>query len=77
MQNRTLGTIVRSAVACGLLGIAALAGAQTVKIGLIMTYSGQFADPAAQLDNGIKLYVKQHGDLVAGKKELQKKKDSK
>ena len=29
---------------------------QTVKIGLIMTYSGQFADPAAQMDNAIKLY---------------------
>ena len=27
----------------------------TVKIGLIMTYSGQFADAAAQMDNGIKL----------------------
>jgi branched-chain amino acid transport system substrate-binding protein len=41
---------------------------QTVKVGLIMTYSGQFADVAAQMDNGIKLYVKQHGDAVAGKK---------
>ncbi|HSV23941.1 MAG TPA: ABC transporter substrate-binding protein [Xanthobacteraceae bacterium] len=41
---------------------------QTVKIGLIMTYSGQFTDPAAQMDNGIKLYMQQHGDVVAGKK---------
>ena len=41
---------------------------QTIKIGLIMSYSGQFADPAAQMDNAIKLYVKQHGDTVAGKK---------
>ena len=40
----------------------------TIKIGLIMPYSGQFADTATQLDNGIKLYVKQHGDTVAGKK---------
>jgi branched-chain amino acid transport system substrate-binding protein len=40
----------------------------TVKIGLIISYSGQFADTAAQMDNGIKLYVKQHGDTVAGKK---------
>ena len=31
-------------------------------------YSGQFADTAAQIDNGIKLYMKQHGDKVAGKK---------
>src|SRR5262249_55046340 len=45
------------------------AGAQApVKIGLIMPYSGQFADTAAQMDNAIKLYVKQHGDTVAGRK---------
>ena len=41
---------------------------QTVKIGLIMPYSGQFADAALQMDNAIKLYVKQNGDSVAGKK---------
>jgi branched-chain amino acid transport system substrate-binding protein len=40
----------------------------TVKIGLIMAYSGQFADTAAQMDNAVKLYMKQHGDTVAGKK---------
>ncbi len=39
-----------------------------MKIGLILTYSGQFADAATQIDNGIKLYMKQHGDTVAGKK---------
>jgi branched-chain amino acid transport system substrate-binding protein len=48
---------------------AATAQAQdTVKIGLILSYSGQFADTAAQIDNGVKLYMKQHGDTVAGKK---------
>ena len=59
----------------GLLGLATAlfvatgANAQnTVKIGLIMAYSGQFADTAAQIDNGVKLYMKQHGDTVAGKK---------
>ena len=35
---------------------------------MILPYSGQFADPATQIDNGIKLYMKQHGDTVAGKK---------
>src|SRR6201987_2693237 len=39
-----------------------------IKIGVISAYSGQFADTAAQIDNGIKLYMKQHGDTVAGKK---------
>ena len=62
-------------IATTLFGLAALtfaassAQAQgTVKIGLIMAYSGQFADTAAQMDNAIKLYIKQHGDTVAGKK---------
>jgi branched-chain amino acid transport system substrate-binding protein len=41
---------------------------ETVKVGLIMTYTGQFTEPATQMDNGIKLYMKQHGDVVAGKK---------
>jgi branched-chain amino acid transport system substrate-binding protein len=59
----------------GLAGLAlALSGASTadaqdtVKIGIINPYSGQFADTAIQMDNAIKLYVKQHGDMVAGKK---------
>jgi branched-chain amino acid transport system substrate-binding protein len=49
-------------------GLSTAANAQgTVKIGVIAAYSGQFADTAAQIDNGIKLYMKQHGDKVAGK----------
>ncbi len=63
-----------------LLAAAALpfaANAQnTVKIGIISAYSGQFADTAAQIDNGIKLYMKQHGDTVAGKKIEVIRKDS-
>ena len=60
-----------SGLAClvGTLLAATSANAQgTVKIGLICPYSGQFADTAAQMDNGMKLYMKQHGDTVAGKK---------
>ena len=40
----------------------------TMKIGIIDPYSGQFADTATQMDNAIKLYIKQHGDTVAGRK---------
>ena len=48
--------------------------ADTVKIGLIMAYSGPFADTANQMQRGIDLYIAQHGDEVAGKKiELIKK----
>jgi branched-chain amino acid transport system substrate-binding protein len=56
----------------GIAAISALliaTGAQAqVKIGLIISYSGQFADTGIQLDNGFKLYMKQKGDTVAGKK---------
>jgi len=48
----------------------------TVKIGVVMSYSGQFADPGSQIDNGIKLYMKQNGDTVAGKKIELIRKDS-
>ena len=41
---------------------------EVVKIGLIMAYTGQFADAASQMDRGITLYMKEHGDTVAGKK---------
>ncbi len=50
------------------LGANHAAAQSTVKIGVVMSYSGQFADPGVQIDNGIKLYMKQHGDTVAGKK---------
>jgi branched-chain amino acid transport system substrate-binding protein len=51
------------------VAIAPAANAQgSIKIGLIMPYSGQFADAATQMDNAIKLYVKQKGDTVAGRK---------
>ncbi|WP_193177495.1 ABC transporter substrate-binding protein [Oricola nitratireducens] len=55
------------ALTLSLLGGSAMAQ-DTVKIGIINAYSGQFADPGAQLDAGIKLYMQQHGDEVAGKK---------
>jgi branched-chain amino acid transport system substrate-binding protein len=41
---------------------------EVIKIVLLMTYSGQFTDAAAQMDHGIALYMKEHGDTVAGKK---------
>jgi len=60
-----------TALACFAATLLATASAQaqgTVKIGVIMSYSGQFADTGTQIGNGIKLYMKEHGDTVAGKK---------
>src|SRR6201988_3650602 len=56
--------LLASAILAALTGVA---NAQ-IKVGVILPYSGQFADTATQIDNGIKLYMKQHGDTVAGKK---------
>ena len=57
---------------CALLALGLAPGAaraqDSIKIGLIMPFSGQFADTATQMDDGIKLYLKQHGDKLAGKK---------
>lgn len=49
---------------------------ETVKIGVILPYSGPFADAANQLQAGIDLYIAKHGDEVAGKKIEIIKKDT-
>ncbi len=54
--------------AAALLAASSANAADTIKIGLIEPYSGQFADAATQQDNAIKLFMKQNGDMVAGKK---------
>jgi len=70
MQRMTMQKIM-GALACAgtvfAVSFSALAQ-QPVKIGLINVLSGQFADAGVQLDNGIKTYMKQHGDVIAGRK---------
>jgi branched-chain amino acid transport system substrate-binding protein len=64
-HHAALGAVV---LALSILAPGASLAQDTVKIGVINAYSGQFADPGAQLDAGIKLYMQLHGDTVAGKK---------
>ena len=40
------------------------ASAQTIKIGLISTYSGPGAAQGDQIDKGVKLYMKLHADKL-------------
>jgi branched-chain amino acid transport system substrate-binding protein len=55
--------------AAALIAMAPPASAQgTVKVGIILSLSGQFADAGAQMLNGVKTYMKEHGDTVGGKK---------
>ena len=63
-------------VVAALFAVTAAHAQDAVKIGLIMAYSGQFADTATQMQNGVDLYIKQHGDTVAGKKIEIIKKDT-
>lgn len=61
----------RSAVAaaCMVVGLTTASFAQTVRLGVVNTYSGPFAAVGELLDRGIRLYVKQHEkDLPPGVK---------
>jgi branched-chain amino acid transport system substrate-binding protein len=55
-------------LALGLCGAGVAHAEDTVKVCLIISYSGQFADTGNQMDHGVSLYMKQNGDTVAGKK---------
>src|SRR6186713_20195 len=66
MMKRSL--IAGAALLAATMLPAAVNAQETIKIGVITAFSGQFADTSAQIDNGIKFYVKEHGDTVAGKK---------
>jgi len=65
-MNRLAAGLV--GLALSIVAVTAAYAQGTVKIGLILPYSGQFADTATQMDNAIKLYVKEKGDTVAGRK---------
>lgn len=69
-------TIAGVVIAAAGLAASAAHAQGSVKIGVVMSFSGQFADTGTQIDNGIKLYMKQHGDTVAGKKIEIVRKDS-
>jgi branched-chain amino acid transport system substrate-binding protein len=46
----------------------ALAQAKPFKVGLLLPMTGPFASTGRQIDNGVKLYMQQFGDTVAGRK---------
>src|SRR3546814_21093872 len=50
------------------LGAMTSVQAKDVKIGVVLPMSGRFASHGKQLGNGIKLFMSEHGDTVAGDK---------
>ncbi len=69
---------VALALAAATVGVALPAAAQTVKVGVILTYSGPAASLGDQIDKGMSLYVKEHEkELPSGVKiELVKRDDT-
>lgn len=55
-------------IACLLATILPAHADTPLKIGLVAPFSGPFADYGKQMDAGIKAYLHQHGDSVAGRK---------
>jgi branched-chain amino acid transport system substrate-binding protein len=64
--NMVLGAVAAAALVGGSAFSASAADA--VKIGLILPMTGGQASTGKQIDHAVKLYMKQHGDTVAGKK---------
>lgn len=62
-----LRALLAAALASALLTGAA-AAQETIKVGLISSQTGPFAAVGRQLEAGVRLYMQQNGDTVAGKK---------
>src|ERR1035437_3436173 len=61
-------TGVIAALAVGTLAVGSAYAQDTVKIGLVASMTGQQASTGRQTKAAVDLYMKQHGDTVAGKK---------
>ena len=60
----------RLAVTLAVLG-AGIVGAraqEAIRIGLLLPFSGPYADYGMQIGHGVDLFMRQHGDVVAGRK---------
>ena len=65
MNNKVKATLMVMATA---IATGALAQQPAVKIGVIAEFSGPFADYGTQIVNGMKTYLKLHGDTFGGRK---------
>jgi branched-chain amino acid transport system substrate-binding protein len=63
-----LSLLAGAAVIAGSAAFGPARAEDSVKVGLILPMTGGQASTGKQIDNAVKLYMKQHGDTVAGKK---------
>src|SRR6201986_3652045 len=68
VANGKLAWSLLGAAAIGALALVPARAEDTFKVGLIVPMTGGQASTGKKIDNAIKLYVKQHGDTIAGKK---------
>ena len=68
--------IALAALAALASGGVAHAADEPLRIGLIATYSGPYADYGRQFDSGVALYLKEHGGKIAGRTVEIVKKDT-
>lgn len=68
MRKFLIGAAGLAAVGLALVGFKPAIAQNAIRVALIMCYSGQFADTAVQADNAVKLYMKENGDTVGGRK---------
>jgi len=65
MMNKR--TLLASLVLAALGATGAAQAAEPLRIGMIATYSGPYADYGRQFDAGVALYLKEHGGKIAGR----------
>lgn len=60
--------LIAAALVAAALATGRARAEDTIRIGLLVPYSGQFADIGEKMDHGARLWMRLHGDTVAGKK---------
>lgn len=60
-------TLLAASALAGLGLAGAAVAAEPLKIGVIATWTGPYADYGRQFDNGMAVYLREHGDKIAGR----------
>ena len=68
MQSKTIAALAVATAFATTFAAPAAWAQDTIKVGVIASFSGPFADYGKQMQGGIKAWMAQHGDKVAGKK---------
>ena len=68
MQSKTIAALAVATAFATTFAAPAAWAQDTIKVGVIASFSGPFADYGKQMQGGIKAWMAQHGEAVAGKK---------